>query len=76
MNLASEQTMKLSTMSASRDELCLDDAELAGITGGKLLAQSIDLLANEYESIPWTKLNPTGERIPLQPLERMPTKKK
>lgn len=64
--------MRKSTLIANRDNRCLDDAELAGITGGKLLVSGIDCL--EEETIPWTKLNPTGERIPLVPLE--PAKQK
>jgi hypothetical protein len=61
--------MRKSTLNASREDLCLDDAELAGITGGKLLAHGIDFLADESESIRWTRLNPTGDHVPLEPLK-------
>lgn len=63
--------MRKSTLNASRDDLCLNDVELAGITGGKLLINGIDFLADEdvSESIPWTKLNPSRDRIPLEPLK-------
>ncbi|MBK4738548.1 hypothetical protein [Noviherbaspirillum pedocola] len=59
--------MRKSTLIANRDNRRLDDAELAGITGGKLLVSDIDCLEQEINR--WTELIPTEERIPLVPLE-------
>jgi hypothetical protein len=50
--------MKFSTPSVALNEHYLDDAELAGITGGKLL---IDINYLEGDSIPWTELEPARQ---------------
>jgi hypothetical protein len=59
--------MHKSTLITNQDNRCLDDAELAGITGGKLLVSGIDCL--EQETIRWTELNPAADRVPLVPLK-------
>lgn len=62
--------MNMPNLTVTRSARRLDDDELSGIAGGKVLA--IDSTYSAEESIPWTKLNPSldQDRVPMEALTR------